>query len=289
MPLRLSRYQNGKSITNVYASQKLQPFNSLRMLCQTFMRASYHKSCLWILLLFALPCAASVSFTNLLNNGSTTPANSFATASVTPTSNAPLMLSFGAHLNSGNGPGNILSVASTGLTWSAVKRITYGGAVGAGKTNQFEVWCGYGSSPSAGAITVTFGIGISPTVVSWVVDNTSGAASTCPLAIGSTPGGVGQDTATASPMSTTIAFDTTGSSTYVAGDTDATDTISPGAGFTGLGSGNINSHSVGSAYAASEISPALLTYGGANVRWSVVAVELKVPASTGGRKPLVIQ
>lgn len=284
MPLRLSKYQNGKSITSVYASQKLQPFNSLRMLCQTFMRASYHKSCLWIILLTALPCAAQVPFTNLTANGSVAATTSYTTASVTPIANQPVFLATSAHLGTGNGPLPVSSVSGGGLAWSLVSGLDAGLTTGTARTNRLEIWCGVGSSPSAGALTITWTT--SPTATSWSVDQSVGTARTCASVVG-TPASNPANAATASPLTVAVSFRNAANATYAAGFTDATETITSGLGFTLLGLNNSNSNSLATEYAAGNVSPATFGYPTSTVRWGIIAVE--VNAAVGGRKPLVIQ
>lgn len=252
------------------------------------MRASYpKKSRLAIaLLLGSLPCFAQVSFTNLTANGSIAGTTSYTTASVNPVANQPVFLATSAHLGTANGPLPVSTVSGDGLTWSVVAVLDAGLTTGTARTNRLEIWCGVGGSPTAGVITITWTT--TPATTSWSVDQSAGAAPACPSAVGISASAAA-NVATASPLSVTMGtFGNSVNATFGAGFTDATETIAQGTSMTLLGQNNGNSNSIGTEYAAGNVSPVTQTYGGAAVRWGIIGVEIKA-ATLGSRKPLSIQ
>lgn len=236
-----------------------------------------------LLVLLGLLCSiahASATFTNLTSGGSTT---TFVTAAVTPTANKPVLVAVFARLATGNGPGPATSITGAGLTmalWDAQAVVDSGSTVGTGKAGRLEVWCGTASSPTTQALTIVYGT--TPAGVSWSVDQTAGAAATCAAMKGNFyPAFV--TTATATPLTVaTTAFQVASSSLYVVGEINdhSGQAVGQGAGFTELGPATTQVPSSETEYATSLINPAQITYGGPTSNWGILAMEVKVPAST---------
>jgi hypothetical protein len=217
----------------------------------------------------------AVSFTNLTRGGTGVPASSFNTASVTPTANQGVLVSFGGLLASGNGPGSALSVSGCGLTWTFVAGVDFGIAQGSAFNLRIETWYGVGASPTNGAITISYGT--SPTSCTWAVDQMSGAATTFAAAIGIT-GTNFSNTQTAQPATVTMGtFNSSTSGTFGAGFNENNGgSVSNGTGMTELGfSGNLPK--METEFAAGNISPVQTNYSDALARWAIIGLEIKVP------------
>lgn len=234
-----------------------------------------------------LPALAggSVTFSSLTAGSSTAGTTSYATASVTPIANKVVFLFTAARLGSGNGPQPVSSITSTGMVWSLIPGAVLNSGIteGTGKEARLEVWCGIGASPSASAITISWTT--TPSGVSWGVDQSSGAASTCASAVGNINTATA-DSATASPLSVTLSFGSASNATYGAGATDdhSGSAVGQGAGFIELSPSTAVIPSTETEYASGNVSPVTITYAGPTARWGIIAIEVKVPTTASAQK-----
>lgn len=171
----------------------------------------------------------ALACTNLTNGSSITDGTSYATASVTPTSNALVLLS--VTLRRSAGTPTTPTVSGCGLTWvEVVSQASSGGA-----NRKISIFRAMGSSPSSGAITIT--CSETQTEASWSVDQFTGTDTSGTNGSGaivqsgsSNDGGVAATSCTL----TLSAFGSTANMAYGAKTTTANVATTPGSGFTEL-------------------------------------------------------
>lgn len=229
-------------------------------------------------LLLSLPAWGTVTFANLTKSGTTVNATSFVTASVTPTGSAPVLLTTSGTTISGNGPGPVTSITSTGLTWVNVSAIDVSIGEGTGRSSRLEVWCGDGASPSASAITINWTNTVNQT--SWTVSQSSGAAPTCAAAIGqifSNP----KFSPTASPLTVAMtSFNSANSATYGGGMVEGSRTVTAGSGMTLLGTSPQSNDTASDEFSSGNVTPVNLNYTSTNAAWGMIGVEIQGPSTT---------
>jgi List-Bact-rpt repeat protein len=216
----------------------------------------------------------ALSGSNLTSGNSGTPGTTFTTASVTPSSNNLVLLDVTSSLASGNGACAISSITGNSETYVKVASQLSGNAQGTGKIDSTEVWRGLAASPTAGAITITYGC--SPTNVSWVVDQFSGTDTTGTngsgaIGIVSTNFGGGTSPSTVS-MGT---FGSAANGTYGALGSHGATTNTQGSGLTLLAK-LATGPTVLTEWATGNVSPVTTTYAG-NENWGIIGVEIKIP------------
>jgi len=163
-----------------------------------------------VLILVNSLALACVSCSNLDNNNSNVAGTTFTTASVTPSANRVVLVSIFCALSSGNGCGAISSITGNSLTYANVSSQDYGPTEGSAEAGHMEVWRSMVSSPTTGALTITFGVSV--TAAAWNVTQCSGVDITGTNGSGAI-GNVVTHTS-GSPASVTTTFNSTLNGTY---------------------------------------------------------------------------
>ena len=177
----------------------------------------------WLLLLAgAPPAAAQITVTSLTSGADTTDADSYVTASISPTGNRLLLLCV---VNTGTVAASPTATGN-GLTWVTVNNQTWG------VTNQTSILRAMGASPSSGAVTIDFA-GNTRTGTAWSITqfanvDTSGTDGS---------GAVVQSNGGSEVLSTTAgitlnAFGSPDNIAYGCLGIGVQENITPGAGFT---------------------------------------------------------
>lgn len=218
----------------------------------------------------AASAVAGTSLTSAHNNGTST---TYTTASVTLGNNDLILATFWGQLNSGNGPGAMVSVADTGcgLTWQLAQALNFNSTQGTGTTTHMETWRTLGNG-SACTITGTWtpavaGRGASVSQFSGV--DTSGSNGSGAIGIKATNTGSGT-----TPSVTMGAFGSAANATFGVFGSGASQSRTQGAGMTLLGADGL----VSDEWAAGNVSPVQQTLG-AGAAWGGIGIEIK---SSGG-------
>lgn len=171
----------------------------------------------------------AIAGTNLVASGSTTDATSFTTASISPASNALLLLTVSYSPASGSAAPTI---TGNGLTWTPVGGGEYGGA---GSRRLVRVWRAMGASPSSGAVTIDFGA-ISVESLNWSVDQFTGVDTSGTNGSGAIVQSVQTINATTSTSLTLnlAAFGAAGNASFGVFSHAGAETFTPDADFTAL-------------------------------------------------------
>lgn len=179
------------------------------------------------------PTLAAVSCSVLDQNTSTTNATSYATASVTPTANALVLLATVATRNSTVCSDNdVTSVTGNGLTWVNINRQCFSSAVLPVQT--VELWRTLGASPSTGAITFDFS-GTTQLNASWAVIECAGVDTTGTNGSGAIVQHAINLTEPGTSLTVTLgAFGDAGNATLGAFGNATNQAVTPGTGFTEL-------------------------------------------------------
>jgi len=124
-------------------------------------------------LLSGQPVLAAVSCSVLTQNQDISNASSYATASVTPSSNALVLVATEQTRNAATActDNDVSSVTGNGLTWVLIARQCFSDA--GVPTHTVEIWRSMGASPSTGAITIATG-GASQVHMAWAVAECTG-------------------------------------------------------------------------------------------------------------------
>lgn len=188
---------------------------------------------LLLIVLSAQPALAAVSCSVLTQSTSTTNATSFATASVTPTSNALVLLATVATRNSTACADNdVVSVTGNGLTWANINRQCFSSAVLPVQT--VEIWRTLGASPSSGAVTFDFS-GNTQINASWAVIECTGVDTSGTNGSGAVVQNAINLTEPGTSLTVTLgAFGDAGNATLGAFGNSTNQAITPGTGFTEL-------------------------------------------------------
>lgn len=182
-------------------------------------------SLLFLLLTCGTLSAAAITESPLTSGSDTTDTTSYATASISPSSNKLILA---VVFNFKSGTAEVPALSGNGLTWVNVANILSG----AGTTRRLSVFRALGSSPSSGVITIDFS-GNTQLGVVWAVsefDNvdTSGTDGSGAIVQSVTDDAVSQ----ASPYSVTLAsFGNVNNATFGAFGKANTQVSSPGSGF----------------------------------------------------------
>lgn len=177
-----------------------------------------------------------VTITNLTSGEGGAGPTSVNTASITPPANKPIFVWVGSKVNAGTP--NIPSVSGCGITWIQIATIAKTDA----QRMRLTLFMGISSSPSIGALTISFG-GQSQDRATWIVDYASGArtsGSNAANAIVQSVSGqtAGSGTTNSASLTLTLgAFADSNNATY--GSLNIIDgTITPGSGFSELAQAN---------------------------------------------------
>lgn len=238
-------------------------------------------------LMLCMPVSAFAA--NLTSGVTTATQTAFSTASITPTANACVLLSFGSRdgANPVGGPADPTSIAGNGLTWvKVVSRSS--GLVDATSNASGRIWVyrAMGASPTAGAITITWAA--AQTHASWDVTEYTGVDTSGTNCSGAIVQSAGNNSAAqgsqASPATVTMgsapssASNTTHAFTRYAVNVAMT----PGTGYTQLSqNGSVGD---GTRYMAENnlnSQTATANNGGAAI-WIILAVEVKAAVAAGG-------
>lgn len=126
------------------------------------------------IVLSARPLLAAVACSVLTQSNSTTNDTSYATASITPSANALVLLATLASRNTADActDNDVSSVSGNGLTWVKIDNQCFSTA--GIPTQTIELWRSMGASPSTGAVTISFG-GSTQLNAAWAVLECTGA------------------------------------------------------------------------------------------------------------------
>jgi hypothetical protein len=113
---------------------------------------------------------ALTPFTTLTTGSSATDANSYNTASVTPTANQSVLVAV-QHRQAAGTP-EIPTVSGCNLTWTQIGTFWPSSAAG---TRRISFYLGIGPSPTTGALTIGFN-GVTQTQAMWTVQQLAGVA-----------------------------------------------------------------------------------------------------------------
>jgi hypothetical protein len=127
---------------------------------------------LLILLFWACPSWAAIGLTQLTSGGDSTDATSYATASITPTANACVLLTVHSRISVADADGPTTPTATgNSLTWVVVR--SKGGYAAPNFNRRQTVFRARGASPSSGTITIDFS-GETQTHATWSVTEFTG-------------------------------------------------------------------------------------------------------------------
>jgi hypothetical protein len=174
----------------------------------------------------------AVAGKNLTNNVSETDANSYTTASVSPTANNLILLT--VVNRSGDSVNTVPTATGNGLTWVQVNSVAYD--AGGSSRRTLTVLRAMGASPSSGAITIAFA-GVTQTDCLWSVDQFSGIDTSGTNGSGA----IVQSNTVIDPNGGTVtvtlaAFGSADNATFGAFGDSSTTLWTQGSGFTALGS-----------------------------------------------------
>lgn len=124
-------------------------------------------------LLFAQPVLAAVSCSVLTSGSDTANLSSYTTASVSPGSNALILVATAQPRNASSActDNDVSSITGNSLTYVHIARQCFSDA--GAPTNTVELWRSMGASPSSGALTINTG-GSSQTNMAWAVIECTG-------------------------------------------------------------------------------------------------------------------
>lgn len=173
-------------------------------------------------LVTALPAYAALAPTNLTNSGNATSLSTYTTASVTPTSNALVLLFvWSSHAST---PGNTPTATGNSLTWVQITTRNFL------TTERVTMFRALGASPSTGTISIDFA-GQAQTRCAWIVTQFTGADTSGTNGSGAVIQSASNDGTSATPTVTLGAFSSTSNGTYGAIVSNTSTQISPGSGF----------------------------------------------------------
>lgn len=220
----------------------------------------------------------TISGALLTNNGDTTNASSYATASVTPTSNALVLV---AVVNTKASAPDTPTLSGNGLTWVQIGTVTFDTV--ASPTKRLTVFRALGASPSAGAITIDFG-GASQTGCAWVVSEYTGVDTTGTNGSGAVVQSTTNNGNSSTTQSATLsAFGSATNGSYSATGVDSNVDVSPEASWNEHANPTYGTPSTGLQTqwrADNDTSPSTTTAGLRN--WAMLALEIKEAAAGGG-------
>mgnify|MGYP000930239427 CR=1 FL=1 len=220
----------------------------------------------------------AVSGSNLTVGSSATDATSYNTASVSPTSNNLVLVSVA---NSLSGTPTTPSLSGNGLTYVQVNTVVYDAS---GTQRRLTTFRALGASPSAGAITISFGATTQLNCI-WVVDQFSGVDTSGTNGSGAVVQSA-TNSATSAPSALTVtlaAFGSANNATYGSFSwNDNANTATPGTGFSEL-----NEHqqateqiSIQSQWRADNDTSVDVSLTGATGEIGGIAVEIKAATAT---------
>lgn len=215
-------------------------------------------------LLIPLVAEAAISATLLTADGTDTDADSFDTASISPTSNALLVLLVLAR-RSGGGTPNAPTVTGNGLTWSELETNTAWSSSSRG-----SIYTAQGASPSAGAVTMDFG-GQTQEGVIWSVTEFTGVDTSSPVVQSDNANGTDD-----SPIVTLSAFSSSNNYAY-GGYTMSNENWIKGTGWTELDETQVDSMNRRSAAQYKQDDNTVEASLGRSTIWAAFGIEIQGP------------
>lgn len=223
----------------------------------------------------AASAVAGASNASAHDNGTSA---TYTTASSTMTTNNLILATFWAQLNSGNGPGAMLSVADTGcgLTWVLVQALNFNSTQGTGTTTRMETWrtLGNGSSCTVTGTWAQAVVGRGGSISKFSGADTTGTFGSGAIGIKATNTGSGT-TAMTVTMGT---FGSASNATFGVFGSGAAASRTQGAGMTLLGSDTL----IADEWAAGNVSPVQQTLG-ASGAWGAIGIEIKASGGSSRR------
>jgi hypothetical protein len=216
----------------------------------------------------------AITAVNLTNDGTTTDAVSFTTASISPTANRLILLAVSCRPATGSAAP---TVTGNGLTWVPVGGGEYGGA---GARRTVRVWRAMGASPTSGVITLDFGA-VTVASINWSVDEFAGVDTSGTNGSGAIVQSAATINATASTSitQTLSAFGSTSNVGYGAVSHALNATLTVGSGFAALCNRSIGTDNI------SLLTEWLVNDNTVDASWAgsttrgIVAAEIKAGAS----------
>lgn len=172
----------------------------------------------------------AVSIANLTSGNDETDDADSVTASITPSANKLILLAFASRADAVQP--TVSSVTGCSLTWVEIAHIDYDTS---GSRRSLFLYRAMGSSPSSGAITITWGG--TQTAKTWVVDEVTGMDTSGTDGSGAIVQSATNKDETGSATSLTVtlgAFGSVNNATYGAFGTDGNPLPTAGSGFTTL-------------------------------------------------------
>ena len=225
----------------------------------------------------------AIAATHLTTNKSETDGTGYTTASITPTANALVLVMVSAVRADGitySDP----TLSGNGLTWVAIGTVKEDDAGGSRRGG--TLFRSMGASPSAGAITITYGA--SHESCAWSVAEFTGVDTTGTNGSGAVVQVVTATGTSTTPSVTLAAFGSSSNATYGGCATGGLITGSAGTGFTQLGAvASVTPSIVGvvSEYQLANDTSVDMTLSGAE-DWGIIGVEVKAAAGVVVGGPL---
>lgn len=173
---------------------------------------------------------------SLLTSGSsTTDAQTYDTASITPTADKPVIMGVVSRIAAGTENNSTVTVDGCSLTWDTPITTRYGAASGTGAAKRVTVIRGIGASPTTGVITITI-TGTGNLRCCWGVVQLDGDIDSTDTIVQSA---VNQTTGASAPFTLTVTLAALGDATNNAvlaffGNDDDASTFTEGADYTEL-------------------------------------------------------
>jgi hypothetical protein len=219
-----------------------------------------------------------VSATNLTSNTGSS-ASSFNTASISPASNALILVSVRSNVGS---TVTTPTVSGASMTWVQITATQVAGAA-----DIIYLFRGLSASPGSGALTIDFS-GQSQDQTHWIVDQLTGVDT------GGTngSGAIVQSNVNSVSSTTTIsvtlsAFGSTSNATYGTIGRNAATAVTAGGSFTQLAQNATNQRAIQSEWAASPQTTVNWTTGSNTDSFGAIAAEIKARPSTGDFLPFI--
>jgi hypothetical protein len=180
----------------------------------------------------------AISISNLTSGANSGSITSQDTASISPTSNALILVAIMSRRGDSTEP-TAPSLSGNGLTWVKITETYFDSSSSSRK--KLSLFRAMGASPSSGVITISFGAE-TQTDVLWVIDQVTGADTSGTNGSGAVGGAAGtniatnkQDPGSGGAIEATLgAFSSTNNATYGAFSNDTTINRTIGSGFTEL-------------------------------------------------------
>jgi mannan endo-1,4-beta-mannosidase len=226
---------------------------------------------LLFLVLGAAPLWGAVAATNLTAGGNTSCSSPQTTASITPASNALILVFVRNGSATGDGADVVTMPSADGLTFEQVGTRIYGTVVGAGKQYRVTLFRAMAASPATGALSITF-----PRTqgrCEWIVDQFTGVDTGGTNGSGAIAQFVSNDGNSVQPSTVNIAA--TGP-VYAASGINLAKVQTAGTGYSRLVY-TVAGYSSASEWNGTPTSPVTMNWDATTAYWGIVAAEL-VPA-----------